>query len=428
MTNVRLVLTLLTILLVQLVLWQWGLSYEHFLTLSGYLAINFMSVTVILAMRSVWLEVVLGGLDKMYQLHKWTGILAVTFALGHLLIEMADDFFKAQFGKERSLREADYTGLLDNLQELAEDFGEPGFYLLLALIIFTLIKWMPYHNWRYLHRLMPLVYLALASHALLLAPSLWWSQPTGWLMGSLIFCGLVASLLSLSGQIGKSRRWQGLVQSVRQVSHSTIEVICNMGQHWPGHKAGQFALVTFDRSEGAHPFTMASADHHNGLLYFQIKALGDYTRALQHRLQRGQAVSIEGPYGRFNPNAGSASFQQIWVAGGCGITPFLAALENRLLNTEKDSPPVVLHYCTQLAVDDPTVPRLQELVAQLPQVNLCIYQSQQGQLLTAGHLQIHSAKVDIWFCGPPGLAKALRHDLKQQPISVRFHQERFEFR
>lgn len=428
MINVRLAINLLTILLVQLAFWQWGLSYEHFLTLSGYLAINFMSITMILAMRPVWLESVLAGLDKTYQLHKWTGILAVIFAFGHLLIEMADDFLKAQFGKERSLREADYSGLLDSLQDLAEDFGEPGFYLLLALVVIALIKWLPYHYWRYLHRGMPLVYLALATHALLLAPSLWWSQPVGWVMGFLICCGLLATVPSLSGQIGKSRRWQGFVRGVRQLSHNTIEVVCDMGANWPGHKAGQFALVTFDRSEGAHPFTMASADHHNGLLYFQIKALGDYTASLLHQLSDGQPVTVEGPYGRFSPNTNNVSVQQIWVAGGCGITPFLAALESRLHITKQSYSKVVLHYCTQLAVDDPIVARLQALTAQLPEVTLCIYQSQQGQLLTAGQLQIHSAKVDIWFCGPQGLVTALRHELKHQPVSLRFHQERFEFR
>lgn len=426
--NVRQAINLLIILLCQVAFWQWGLSYEHLLTFSGYLAINFMSITMLLAMRPVWLESVLGGLDKIYQLHKWTGILAVIFALGHLLIEMTDDFLKAQFGKERSLREADFSGVLDGLQELAEDFGEPGFYLLLALVIITLIKWLPYHYWRYLHRAMPLVYLALAAHALLLAPLLWWSQPVGWLMGFLLFCGLVASLLSLSGKVGKSHRWQGLVQMVRHLSHNTIEVVCDMGQYWPGHKAGQFALVTFDRSEGAHPFTMASADHHNGRLYFHIKALGDYTSTLPRRLKPGQAVTVEGPYGRFNPNTGNVSAQQIWVAGGCGITPFLAALESRIYATEKSYSAVVLHYCTQLTENDPVVARLQELAARLPEVTLCIYQSQQGQLLTSAQLQIHSATVDIWFCGPSGLATALRHELKQQPISVRFHQEHFEFR
>jgi len=71
---------------------------------------------------------------------------------------------------------------LDSLQDDAEDSGEPGLYLLLFLVTITLTRWVPYAYWRYLHRVMPLIYLALASHASLLAPLKWWQQPTGWLM------------------------------------------------------------------------------------------------------------------------------------------------------------------------------------------------------------------------------------------------------
>ncbi|MCL1483080.1 MAG: hypothetical protein MH208_01065 [Marinobacter sp.] len=53
-----------------------------------------------------------------------------------------------------------------------------------------------------------------------------------------------------------------------------------MGKRWPGHRAGQFALVTFDRVEGAHPFSLSCADNATGQLSFQIKALGDYTRKI----------------------------------------------------------------------------------------------------------------------------------------------------
>jgi predicted ferric reductase len=403
-------------------------SYEQLLTSSGYLAINFMSITLVLAARPRWLEMPLGGLDKMYQLHKWTGIFAVIAALSHWLIEMGDDALEALFGKDRSLHEAKFSGLLDSLQDGAEDLGEPGLYLLLFLVAITLTRWVPYAYWRYLHRVMPLIYLALASHALLLAPLKWWQQPTGWLMALLMVGGVIASLQSLTGNIAKSRRYKGLVQAVKQTPAQITEVVCDMGRRWPGHRAGQFALVTFDRLEGAHPFTLSSADNGNGQLSFQIKALGDYTRKLAQQLHRGQTVTLEGPYGRFNPEKGRKNAQQIWVAGGIGVTPFLAALENRLLHSEQDYPALILHYCTAGAATDPMLTRLQQLTEQLPSIALHIHDSQQGQRLNASQLQIQGAKVDIWFCGPQGLATALRSGLKQTPISLRFHQECFEFR
>lgn len=428
MPNLRTSVMLFILVAVQLSFLSLSLSYEQLLTLSGYLAINFMSITMLLAARPRWLEMPLGGLDKMYQLHKWTGILAVTAALAHWLIEMADDALEDLFGKDRSLHEADFSGLLDSLQDGAEDLGEPGLYLLAFLVAITLTRWVPYVYWRYLHRVMPLIYLALASHALLLAPLKWWQQPTGWLMALLMVGGVIASLQSLTGKIGKRRSYKGLVQAVKQTSANITEVVCNMGKRWPGHRAGQFALVTFDRFEGAHPFTLSSADNGSGQLSFQIKALGDYTRALPQQLHSGQTVTLEGPYGRFNPEKGRKNAQQIWVAGGIGVTPFLAALENRLINTEHAYPALTLHYCTAGAVDDPMLMRLIKLTEQLQNIALHIHDSQQGQRLSANQLQIHDSKVDIWFCGPQGLATALRSGLKQQSISLRFHQECFEFR
>lgn len=428
MPNLRITVTLFLLLAVQLSFWSPGLSYEQFLTLSGYLAINFMSITMVLATRPGWLEFPLGDLDKMYQLHKWTGILAVIFALTHWLVEMADDLLEALFGTDRSLKEADFSGLLDSLQDGAEDLGEPGLYLLVFLVVITLIRLVPYGYWRYLHRAMPLIYLALASHALLLAPLKWWQQPTGWLMALLIVGGITASLQSLTGQIARSRRYKGLVQAVKHTSANITEVVCDMGKGWPGHRAGQFALVTFDRIEGAHPFSLSCADNGSGLLSFQIKALGDYTRKIPQQLRSGQAVTLEGPYGRFDLNSDRKNAQQIWVAGGIGITPFLAALENRVNNTEQTGPEVTLHYCTAGAGNDPMVTRLQQLTEQLPDISLHVHDSQQGQRLSVNQLQVQNRKVDLWFCGPQGLANALRSELKQRPISLRFHQEVFEFR
>src|SRR5690554_1180202 len=209
--------------------------------------------------------------------------------------------------------------------------------------------------------MMPVIYLVLAAHALLLAPLKWWHQPTGWLMALLIAGGAVESLQSLTGQIGSSRRYKGLVQAVKQTSANITEVVCDMGKRWPGHQAGQFA-------------------------------------------------------------------QQIWVAGGIGITPFLAALEKRPINSKQKHPVITLHYCTAGVTGDPMVTRLRELMEQLPEISLHIHDSLQGQRLAVNQLQVHGSKVDVWFCGPQGLADAMRSGLKQQPISLRFHQESFEFR
>lgn len=404
--------------------------YDQALYLSGLLAIALMSLTMLLATRPAWLEAPLGGLDRLYLTHKWAGILAVAFAATHWLVEMGDDLIKSAFGRQGRLSEPHLSGLMDLLRDAAEDVGEWGIYLALALLLLTLWRAFPYKAWRYLHRAMPALYLLLAFHTLWLAPTHWWTQPPGLLLAVLLSAGSLASVLSLTGRIGRRRRVRGRIAAVSEIAPGVTEVVCRL-DGWPGHRPGQFALVTFDRLEGAHPFTIASADQGDGQVRFQIKALGDYTRHLASKLSGGQAVTVEGPYGCFDFQRATPGARQIWVAGGIGVTPFLAWLE-ALSADPAQAPHATLHYCTRDAASDPTAARLRELCATLPSIELRLHDSARGERLTAEQLLPDApAKpgTDLWFCGPSGLADALRRGLRQAAQGpLRFHQEAFRLR
>src|SRR5690606_4110093 len=54
-----------------------------FVQLTGILALAAMSIAIVLALRPTRLEPHLGGLDKMYRLHKWLGIAALAVATLH---------------------------------------------------------------------------------------------------------------------------------------------------------------------------------------------------------------------------------------------------------------------------------------------------------------------------------------------------------
>jgi len=57
----------------------WVIRQEA-LYLSGLLSIALMSLAMFLSTRPAWLETPLGGMDRVYRTHKWSGILAVSFA------------------------------------------------------------------------------------------------------------------------------------------------------------------------------------------------------------------------------------------------------------------------------------------------------------------------------------------------------------
>ncbi len=420
--------------------WGWGLdsapapagahplwvARQEAMYLSGLLSIAMMSLTMFLATRPAWLEVPLGGMDRIYRTHKWAGILAVSFAALHWLAEMSDDVIKAMIGRAGRLPKEKFVGLLEILRDLAKEMGEWAIYALLAMLVITLWKKFPYRTWRVLHRGMPVLYLMLALHAALLPPKAYWSQPVGALMAGLLVAGVYGAIRSLLNGIGRAREAQGQIIAVEHPAGDVTTVYCRLDQGWRGHRPGQFAFVTFDDKEGAHPFTIASADQGDRTIRFQIKALGDYTRQLGARLQAGQSVRVEGPYGRFDLARCNRRVRQIWIAGGIGVTPFLAWLESLQAKPDQ-TPDADLHYCTRDQSTDVFVPRLEQLCAALPNVRLHIHGARQGAALKAASLG-ETRPAEIWFCGPSGLAHALRQGLRSMGWRPRFHQEAFEMR
>ncbi|MDP1611766.1 MAG: ferric reductase-like transmembrane domain-containing protein [Sulfuritalea sp.] len=402
------------------------IARQEGLYLSGLLSIAMMSLTMFLATRPVWLESPLGGMDRVYRAHKWAGILAVAFAAVHWLIEMSDDIIKAAIGRAARLPKDKFTGFLEILRDLAEDMGEWAIYAVLAMLAITLWKKFPYRSWRILHRAMPVFYLMLAFHTLLLAPPDYWAQPVGILLAGLLAAGVYGALRSLLGGIGRAREASGTIIGIDHPATDVTTVRCHLARGWQGHQPGQFAFVTFEDKEGAHPFTIASADQGNNTISFQIKALGDYTNGLARRLQAGQAVRVEGPYGRFDIARCNPEARQIWIAGGIGVTPFLAWLESLQARPEQ-APAADLHYCTRDQAADAFVPRLEALCAGLPGIRLHIHGARQGSALNAAALN-GTKNAEIWFCGPSGLAESLRNGLRAMGWHPRFHQEAFEMR
>ncbi len=403
---------------------------EEALYLTGLWSITLMSLAMVLATRPAWLERPLGGMDRIYRIHKWAGILAVSFAAVHWLVEMSDDIIKSVYGRTGRPAEEHAGGFLESMRDVGEDLGEWAIYALLIMLVLTLWKRFPFNIWRYLHKAMPVLYLMLAIHAAFLAPLDYWAQPVGALLAMLLAAGSVSSVQSLFGWIGRRHQVSGAVESVRESAPGITEVVCRLDEGWRGHQAGQFAFVTFDRPEGAHPFTIACADRGDRCITFQIKALGDYTRTLARRLHAGQRVSVEGPYGRFDFRLSTRESNQIWIAGGIGVTPFLAWLES-LQDAPAEAPTVDLYYCTRRRENDPFIARLETLCATLPTIRLHVHGGDRDALTAETLYERHgnNKRPEIWFCGPRGLADTLRNGLRELGMSwTRFHQEAFEMR
>lgn len=412
----------------------WALR-KSLLYYTGIVAITMMSAGLILTMRLQWLERWLGGLDKHYRLHKWLGVTGVVAAGVHWLVKLEPKWLVAHgwVAKDTFTTPPGSVGFFDRpdpfvaVRAVAKDAGEWAIYGLLLLAVLALAKRLPYRTFFKTHRAMAALYLVLVGHAVVMFSKLGWNHPIGYWMGLLMGVGSVAATLSLAGRTGARHRVKA--QVVRLVNHARegiMEVRLELQSGWPGHTPGQFAFVTFDAHEGAHPFSLSSAWGADHEVSVHIKQLGDYTRALPDQLQVGQSATVEGPYGQFDFKPPLAP--QIWVGGGVGITPFLAKLD--ALRTTRAQTSIHFYVCVRHP-DSELLDQVHQW-GQQAGVQVTVVSSDRGQRLTG--MQIRQENPDwqashVWFCGPAELGSDLRDDLTGHGMArQQFHQELFELR
>ncbi len=126
---------------------------------------------------------------------------------------------------------------------------------------------------------------------------------------------------------------------------ATYEFRCLMPR--PRWKPGQFlhlALEAYDPS-GHWPesrcFTIANGSLQKDLVRLSIAAKGPFTRRILAELQPGSKVWMKAPYGEFIVRT-SREHDVVLIAGGTGITPFVAFMEDSLAKGLDGN--VWLHY------------------------------------------------------------------------------------
>nr|WP_255487246.1 ferric reductase-like transmembrane domain-containing protein [Oceanospirillum sediminis] len=406
-----------------------------FVQYTGILGMGMMSLAMILAVRPLWLEPWLNGLDKMYRLHKWLGIGGLVLSVLHWWWGQGSKWMVGWGWLDKPDRKPLSGDTLDWLAQLlrsqrglAETLGEWAFYVSALLIILALIKSFPYHWFKFTHKYLAIAYLILVYHSIILMQYDYWNQPIAWISLALILYGAVAAILILTGRMGIKRKVSGTLRSMEYYpALATLEGNIQLNDGWPGHHPGQFAFVSDHTGEAAHPYTIASAwDPDTSCLRFAVKELGDWTGQLHKRLNIGMDVTIEGPYGCFDFN--DSCPRQIWVGAGIGITPFIAKLEARAQS--QDVRPVDLFHVTAV-YDEKAMSRL-KAIADATGVRLHIrVTTEQGRLTPE---QIRAAvpewqHASLWFCGPSAFSQKLRDDLIRHGLQPEhYHQELFEMR
>jgi ferredoxin-NADP reductase len=115
----------------------------------------------------------------------------------------------------------------------------------------------------------------------------------------------------------------------------------------PRWKPGQFLHLALDAYEpsGHWPesrcFSMANGSLEKDVVRLTIAAKGTFTRRILDELQPGRKVWMKAPYGDFIVRS-SREHDVVLIAGGTGVTPFVAFMEDALVKGLEGN--VWLHY------------------------------------------------------------------------------------
>lgn len=224
-----------------------------------------------------------------------------------------------------------------------------------------------------------------------------------------------------------------------------------------------------------HPFTISSAEE-SGALTFHIRSLGNWTGALRRRVERDEASGaaepmtayIDGPYGTPSAHIFDSRFA-VFIGAGIGVTPFASVLASFVLRANGDRPPrLAKAHFFWLNKDQYSFEWFAALLGeleeedtkQLLQIHLCMtagradttalgvevarqvmHESGKDDIVTGLRTHTHMGqpdwermlylireehapeRVDVYFCGPPGLATKLRPICTRLGLS--FREERF---
>lgn len=403
----------------------------------GAIAFSMMALNLFLATRPAGIEKWAGGLDRLYQKHKWMGIGILVFMIAHESVDI----------------QVEGLGVSRTIQEFAKDVAELIYPAFLALIVISFIKiipkqildylplpkprflsnflakisfQIPYHWWRLSHKVIGVLFIVIAFHQYFIKLPYDNNALISMYLNSMAILGILSFLYTQFVMPNARKRYE--ITSVDLHPAATLIEAKPLGR--PLKPApGQFATISIKRPglTEPHPFTI-SGSLDSGSLQFSIRGLGDYTRFLRDAVRVGDIMYVKGPYGRFDYRKGEQ--QQVWVAGGIGITPFLAFADSLEADEKRQ---ILLVYAVNKPEEAVGMERLMAAQDRAPGFRVELYvSSERGRfnaekLIEIADFPIHQA--GLWFCGPAPMRIALLDGLKakkEKPRSVHF--EQFEFR
>jgi predicted ferric reductase len=388
----------------------------------GTTAIVLFTCSLALATKLPLLEPLFGGLDRMFLWHRWTALAGVVLLLPRYLFVT-------------SVRNSILSTLGNAL----------GFVALVGLVVLLMWAFVPrlpvvgrriranYQRWFTLHRFTGLFVIVGLIHGALVDPVLRLSPILLTWYLAVATIGTAAYLVRelLMPFLRPIWRHDYIVEMVNRLNPLTVDVILKpVGQPVP-FVAGQFVFVRFGGSAAwePHPFTIASAPQEQ-LLHLSFKALGDHTRRLVETLQPGTPARVGLAFGKFDYLSGAHN--QIWIAGGIGITPFRSWMR-AFTATESLNFDIDFYYTVRNESEAMFMDEIATTAALYPSFRSHITYSERDGSLTIEQIAASSsgalAQKHVYLCGPTRMIRKFESQLRKLGVPQNhIHFEQFDFR
>lgn len=391
--------------------------------ISGLLGMVLFSLEFVLSARLKFLERFFAGLNYIYIYHHQLGAVAFILLLAHPV-------FLVFYYLPISLLSAANL-FIPTLTDLPLLMGIIALVIMIILLLITLFVKIPYDSWKNTHKYLGVSLFIAGLHVFFINSTVTFNIPLRIYMLVIVTIGLSAFIYKvLLGRFFVSRL-SYLVDSVRALNSDVIEI--NMSPKDQKHLKyfpGQFIFTDFNSlgiTTETHPFSLISLPSDTNIS-LAVKSSGDYTETLK-LLRLKSLVRIEGPFGYFNYHF-SKNKNQIWIAGGIGVTPFISQARS-IIQTEGFR--INLIYSVNTQSEAVLTEVLQKIADENPDFHFTLYASKErGSRLTADFISTlvpDLSGCDVFICGPVPMMSGLRRQFIAKGLkNSAIHSEEFSLR
>ncbi len=359
---------------------------------------------------------------SLYKLHKWIGYTALGVVFAHPLFLLAHPTHPFTLSTI-------YIPFRAPVHPVLTGFGTIAFLAILFVATTSFLRLtIGLRLWKLLHYVAYAVLPLMVVHGLLIDPDLDATTPIDYFdAGKAIVEGcaavaimLVAWRLRYHFRVKAAEQPAGVDDTRNAAPWRGVLKVAGIRTEAPGirsltlvNPAGgalpfSFAAGQYVELAGIRPYTIASAPLVRDRLDLTVKAEQDgfFSAVLHQRMHEGDLIDVRGPLGAFVPRTGAE--HHVMIAGGVGITPFLAMIPQLLADPQAGR--ITLVHSIRTPADRIRAEDLNRWAADSDRLRVewvCTREGNVGGVtsrrLTSEILQMHIPDLphaQVYLCGP----------------------------